>query len=193
MKRKNYTTFAAIHLGSEMLSMQITEYHNTERYKVVECCNRPSSVWVRQLFKNKIIPFPLVSEICEILIGFKRLMKEYGVEEYVMQATTAVREASNQVFLLDQIYNKTGLVVDVVDMPKEIYTKFVAIRNTLKAEKISTEREGMLMMDISSGGLGVTLVRDEKICYQAISTSVLSVLRKALSAIAVKACILTRR
>ena len=26
MKRKNYTTFAAIHLGSEMLSMQITEY-----------------------------------------------------------------------------------------------------------------------------------------------------------------------
>ena len=165
MKRKNYTTFAAIHLGSEMLSMQITEYHNTERYKVIECCNRRIRLG-EATFKNKIIPFPLVSEICEILIGFKRLMKEYGVEEYVMQATTAVREASNQVFLLDQIYNKTGLVVDVVDMPKEIYTKFVAIRNTLKAEKISTEREGMLMMDISSGGLGVTLVRDEKICYQ---------------------------
>ena len=164
MKRKNYTTFAAIHLGSEMLSMQITEYHNTERYKVIECCNRRIRLG-EATFKNKIIPFPLVSEICEILIGFKRLMKEYGVEEYVMQATTAVREASNQVFLLDQIYNKTGLVVDVVDMPKEIYTKFVAIRNTLKAEKISTEREGMLMMDIS-GGLGVTLVRDEKICYQ---------------------------
>ena len=154
MKRKNYTTFAAIHLGSEMLSMQITEYHNTERYKVIECCNRRIRLG-EATFKNKII-----------LIGFKRLMKEYGVEEYVMQATTAVREASNQVFLLDQIYNKTGLVVDVVDMPKEIYTKFVAIRNTLKAEKISTEREGMLMMDISSGGLGVTLVRDEKICYQ---------------------------
>ena len=165
MKGKNYTTFAAIHLGSEMLSMQITEYHNTERYKIIECCNRRIRLG-EATFKNKIIPFPLVSEICEILIGFKRLMKEYGVEEYVMQATTAVREASNQVFLLDQIYNKTGLVVDVVDMPREIYTKFVAIRNTLKAEKISTEREGMLMMDISSGGLGVTLVRDEKICYQ---------------------------
>ena len=92
MKRKNYTTFAAIHLGSEMLSMQITEYHNTERYKVVECCNRRIRLG-EATFKNKIIPFPLVSEICEILIGFKRLMKEYGVEEYVMQATTAVRPA----------------------------------------------------------------------------------------------------
>ena len=77
-----------------------------------------------------------------------------------------MREASNQIFLLDQIYSKTGLKVDVVDMPQEIYTKFVAIRNTLKSEKISSEREGMLMMDISSGGLGVTLVQDDQIRYQ---------------------------
>lgn len=165
MKRKNYTTFAAIHLGSEMISMQITEYRSTDIYKIIERCNRRIRLG-EATFKNKIIPFPLVSEICEILQGFKLLMEEYGVEEYVMQATTAVREASNQIFLLDQIYNKTGLVVDVVDMPKEIYTKFVAIRNTLKAAKISSERDGMLMMDISSGGLGVTLVRDDKICYQ---------------------------
>lgn len=165
MKRKNYTTFAAIHLGSEMISMQITEYRNTDKYKIIELCNRRIRLG-EATFKNKIIPFELVSEICEILTGFKRLMEEYGVEEYVMQATTAVREASNQIFLLDQIYNKTSLIVDVVDMPKEIYTKFVAIRHTLKVEKISTEREGMLLMDISSGGLGVTLVRDDKICYQ---------------------------
>ena len=54
MKRKNYTTFAAIHLGSEMLSMQITEYHNTERYKVIECCNRRIRLG-EATFKNKII------------------------------------------------------------------------------------------------------------------------------------------
>ena len=114
MKRKNYTTFAAIHLGSEMISMQITEYRNTDRYKVIERCNRRIRLG-EATFKNKIIPFKLVSEICEILQGFKLLMEEYGVEEYKMQATTAVREASNQIFLLDQIYNKTGLIVDVVD------------------------------------------------------------------------------
>lgn len=109
MKRKNYTTFAAIHLGSEMLSMQITEYHNTDRYKVIECCNRRIRLG-EATFKNKIIPFPLVSEICEILIGFKRLMKEYGVEEYVMQATTAVREASNQVFCWIRFITRRALL-----------------------------------------------------------------------------------
>ena len=165
MKRKTHTTFAAIHLGSEKISMQITEYRNLDKYKVIERVSRRIRLG-EATFKNKIIPFELVSEICEVLQGFKRLMVEYGVEEYKLQATTAVREASNQIFLLDQIYSKTGLKVDVVDMPQEIYTKFVAIRNTLKSEKISSEREGMLMMDISSGGLGVTLVQDDQIRYQ---------------------------
>lgn len=165
MKRKTHTTFAAIHLGSEKISMQIIEYRNIDKCKIIERVSRRIRLG-EATFKNKVIPFQLVSEICDILQGFKLLMEEYGVEEYKLQATTAVREASNQVFLLDQIYSKTGLVVDVVDMPQEIYTKFVAIRNTLKSYKISSEREGMLMMDISSGGLGITLVQDEQIRYQ---------------------------
>ena len=165
MKRKTHTTFAAIHLGSEKISMQITEYRNLDKCKIIERVSRRIRLG-EATFKNKIIPFELVSEICEILQGFKRLMVEYGVEEYKLQATTAVREASNQIFLLDQIYSKTGLEVEVVDMPKEIYTKFVAIRQTLKNAKISSERNGMLMMDISSGGLGITLVQDEQIRYQ---------------------------
>ncbi len=165
MKRKSYTTFAAIHLGSEMISMQIAEYRGTDRYKIVELCNRRIRLG-EETFKNKVIPFSLVNEICDILQGFKLLMEEYGVEEYKIQATTAVREARNQIFLLDQIYSKTGLVVDVVDMPREIYTKYVAIRNTLREHKITSEREGMLMMDISSGGLGITFIQDEEIKYQ---------------------------
>lgn len=165
MKRKLHTTFAAVHLGSEMISMQIVEYRSVDRYRVVETCNRRIRLG-EATFKNKTVPFHLVEEICDILQGFKQLMEEYGVEEYILQATTAVREAKNQVFLLDQIYSRTGLVVEVVDMPKEIYTKFVTIRNTLKLNKISSNSPGMLMMDISSGGLGITMVRDEQIVYQ---------------------------
>jgi exopolyphosphatase/guanosine-5'-triphosphate,3'-diphosphate pyrophosphatase len=94
-------------------------------------------------------------------------MYSYGVEEYVIKATTAVREARNRLFLLDQIQIKTGLKVDVIDMPQEIYTKYVAIRNTLQEQEPKAAQEGMLLMDISSGGLGITFVQDEKIKYQA--------------------------
>lgn len=145
--------------------MQIVEYRNMNRVKIIEQCNHRVKLG-EETFKNKIIPFSMVSEICELLQGYKRLMTEYGVEEYSVQATTAVREALNQVFLLDQIYIKTGLKVKVVDMPQEIYTKYTAIRQTLRGEGITGKECGMLLMDISSGGLGITFVDDEKIKYQ---------------------------
>ena len=82
-----------------------------------------------------------------------------------MQATTAVREALNRVFLLDQIYIRTGLKVTVIDLPEEIYTKYASIRRTMKLDGLTGVDESMLMMDISSGGLGITFVKDNIIRY----------------------------
>ena len=165
MKRKSYTTFAAIHLGSEILKMNIVEYRSLDKLKVVERLSRRIRLG-EATFKNKIIPFALVNEICEILEGFKRSMLEYGVEEYSLQATTAVREATNQVFLIDQIFNRTGLKVEVIDLPQEVFTKYCAVRYTLRQNKVVDPRDSLLMMDITSGGLGITLVEDDKISYQ---------------------------
>lgn len=165
MRKKTHTTYAAIHLGSEMTSMRIIEYSSVSKYKIIDSCNRKIRLG-EETFKNKVIPFSMVNEICEVLQGFKRLMEEYGVEEYDLQATTAVREASNQLFLLDQIYSRTGLKIDIVDMPQEIHTKFVTTRNTLKNASVLSPKDTALMLDISSGGLGVTLVQDDLIKYQ---------------------------
>jgi exopolyphosphatase/guanosine-5'-triphosphate,3'-diphosphate pyrophosphatase len=165
LKRKTYTVFAAVHLGSEAISMVIVEYRSLTNYKILEQCQHLIRLG-EETFKNNLIPFSLVNEICEVLQGYKELMLSYGVEEYAIKATTAVREARNQLFLLDQIKIKTGFTVDVVDMPQEIYTKFVSIRNTLKEQEPKAAQEGMLLMDISSGGLGITFVQDEKIKYQ---------------------------
>ncbi len=165
MRKKQYKIFAAIHLGSEMISMQIVQYRNLNNIKILEECNRRVRLG-EETFKNKIIPFSMVNEICELLVGFKRLMTEYEVEEYSMQATTAVREALNRVFLIDQIYIRTGLKVTVIDLPEEIYTKYESIRRTMKLDGLTGVDESMLMMDISSGGLGITFVKDNVIRYQ---------------------------
>ena len=165
MRKKQYKIFAAIHLGSEMISMQIVQYRNLNNIKILEECNRRVRLG-EETFKNKIIPFSMVNEICELLVGFKRLMTEYEVEEYSMQATTAVREALNRVFLIDQIYIRTGLKVTVIDLPEEIYTKYQSIRRTMKLDGLTGVDESMLMMDISSGGLGITFVKDNVIRYQ---------------------------
>ena len=164
MKRNKLRTLAAIHIGSEFVSLQIVEYHDLEKIKILEQASHRVKLG-EETFKNKRIPFSMVSEICELLKGYKRLMEEYGAEEYTIQATTAVREAQNQIYFLDQIYTKTGLKVDVVDMPREIYTKYAAIQRSLNKEGIGAGC-GVLLVDISSGGLGITYVRDGRIKYQ---------------------------
>ena len=164
MKRNKIRTLAAIHIGSELVSLQIVEYRDLENIKILEQASHRVKLG-EETFKNKRIPFSMVSEICELLKGYKRLMEEFGVEEYTIQATTAVREAQNQIYFLDQIHTKTGLKVDVVDMPREIYTKYAAIQRSLNKEGIGAGC-GVLLVDISSGGLGITYVRDGKIKYQ---------------------------
>ena len=145
MKRKTYTTLAAIHLGSEMLRLRIVEYRSLSRIKVIEQCEYPIRLG-EEAFKNKSIPFSMVEEICQVLQGFKELMKGYGTEVYTAQATTAVREAGNKVFMLDQIKLRTGLDVTVAEMPMEIYTKYVAIRKTVRDQHISSDKGLMLRM-----------------------------------------------
>ena len=72
MKRKTYTTLAAIHLGSEMLRLRIVEYRSLSRIKVIEQCEYPIRLG-EEAFKNKSIPFSMVEEICQVLQGFKEL------------------------------------------------------------------------------------------------------------------------
>jgi len=165
VKKKKQGTFAAIHVGSEMISLQIIEYSDLDNIRTVEEANQRVKLG-EETFKNKRISFSLVTEICETLKGYKRLMDEYGVEEYSVQATTAVREAENQAYFLDQILVKTGLHIDVVEMPREIYTKYISILRTLDNAKEFVSGSGVLFVDISSGGLGITYMKDNAIKYQ---------------------------
>ena len=91
----------------------------------------------------------------EILQGYRQLMRDFGVTDYILQATTAVREAQNQQFFLDQVQIKTGFQIEVVNMSQEIYTKLASLVRTIGVEdEQSLPRDGILLADISSGGLG---------------------------------------
>ena len=50
-------------------------------------------------------------------------MKDYGIKDYVLEATTAVREARNLNVLLDQVLVKTGFVMDVINLPRKSFER----------------------------------------------------------------------
>jgi exopolyphosphatase/guanosine-5'-triphosphate,3'-diphosphate pyrophosphatase len=164
-KNTSFTIFAAIHLGSEQVSVQIVEYKDIDEFKIIDQASRQVALG-EEAFKTGRISFAAVNEICELLKGYRRMFAEYGVRDYRLIATTAVREAENRNYILDQIKVKTGLVVEIVDMPQEIFYKYVSIFKSIQDHGLADHQEGILFVDISSGGLGITIYKAGAIRYQ---------------------------
>lgn len=165
MAKQTPDLFAAVHVGSEHISLRIVEYLGLNNIKVLEQANRQVTLG-EETFKTGRISFEAVSELCELLKGYRRLLAEFGVRDYRLVATTAIREAENQHYIIDQIKIKTGFNVEVVDMPQEIFYKYAALFKRVEAYGLTNEKEGILFVDISSGGLGITLYTDGEIKYQ---------------------------
>ncbi|EGO63966.1 HD domain-containing protein [Acetonema longum] len=160
---KNY--FAAIHVGSEQVTIQLVEYQSLQDLKLIDRATYTVALG-EETFKTGTISFAAVREICELLKGYRRMMNEYGVKDYRLLATTALREATNQQYIIDQIRIKTGFDVEVVDMPQEIFYKYIALFRAMDRNGLTQTREALLFVDISSGGLGITLYKDHKLKYQ---------------------------
>lgn len=157
--------FGVMHIGSEQVSLQIVEYNTLQDMKVVERASTQVSLG-EETFKTGKISFAAVRELCDLIKGYRRILSEYGVKDCRLLATTAIREAANQQYIIDQIKVKTGLTVEVVDMPQEIFHKYIALFRCIEAEGLAAEEDGILFVDISSGGLAFTLYQDGALQYQ---------------------------
>lgn len=157
--------FGVMHIGSEQVSLQIVEYTSLNDMKIVERASSQVTLG-EETFKTGKISFAAVRELCELLKGYRRILHEYGVKEYRLLATTAVREAENQQYIIDQVKLKTGLTLEVVDMLQEIFHKYIALFRCVEAQGLAAEEEGILFVDISSGGLSFTLYEAGTLQYQ---------------------------
>ncbi|MBP2651496.1 MAG: guanosine pentaphosphate phosphohydrolase [Firmicutes bacterium] len=165
MKKCLPKRFAVMHIGSEQVSLQVVEYVSLAEMKVVERASSQVALG-EETFKNGRIGFGTVREICDLLKGYRRIINEYGVKDYRLLATTAIREAENQEYIVDQIKVKTGFTVEVVDVIQEIFHKYVAMFKAVDSQGLAGGEEGILFVDISSGGLGITLYEAGGLKYQ---------------------------
>ena len=99
----NQTTKAAvIYLGSSALYMNIAEKETNKSFRVLEELEYPLNLG-HDTFVGEKIQFEKVDEMCKTLINFKKLLNYYRVDKIKVIATTAIREAKNRDYILDQI------------------------------------------------------------------------------------------
>lgn len=98
------------------------------------------------------IPQEKVQALIDALQEFQRETKRHGVHAARIVATSAMREATNSAAVLEQVYEATGLTIEIIEGVEEARLVQVAI-----AHELSLEGSISLLVDIGGGSVEVTL------------------------------------
>lgn len=141
-----------INIGTENISFDIAQ-NDQDDIDMIESLDYPLFLG-RDTFTTGRISFEKVDLLSQKLLGFKRVAEEYGANKLKIVGTTALREAENLDFILDQIETKTNLTIDVLDDYEEkshIYMEL--IRNFEKYKKY--KKNDVLFVYIGTGSMGL--------------------------------------
>lgn len=149
------TVMSAIDIGSYSLKMMIVEVDETGQARIIERLSKPASLG-KDTFSAGKVSYETVEEACDIVTGFQHLMQEYQSKHYRAVATSAIREAQNRDYLVDQIKLKTGLKVEVLTNTQERYLTYKAIRENLPDHQ-AIRNDGVMVVEVGSGSIEMTL------------------------------------
>ncbi|MGE5416923.1 MAG: HD domain-containing protein [Acidobacteriota bacterium] len=155
MDKKYADTIAAIDIGSSYIRLIIAEMKMDGSLNLLEDLNVPTEIG-RDTFGSGRINVESIHDTCEALTGFVRVMREYGVNRCRTLATTGIREAENQEYVLEQIRLRTGLSVRVINNAEERFLTYKALRESIP-EAVSMRQEGIVVLNIGMGGVEVSV------------------------------------
>lgn len=158
-----YKIFAAIDLGSTAITMKIVQITKKEGFSVLETLKYGISIG-SQTYKVGKISYDVVDEICLCLKQCVEKMKEYGAEDYICYATTAVREASNSEYIIDQINIRCNLKVSIISNEEESFLAYKAFAfNCADFDDIISD--SAVFVDVSSGNTRVSYYKNSALFF----------------------------
>lgn len=150
--------FAAIEVGSFELEMGIYEISQKQGIKRIDHIRHTLALG-RDTYATGRISYASVEEMCRVLKDFKRIMEEYQTESFRAYGSTALREAKNNLQVLDQIKVKTGLDVHIISNSEQRFIGYMAIGS--KGERFENYiKKSTAIADIGYGSMQLTLYDD---------------------------------
>ncbi len=158
MKIKKY---AAIDIGSNAIRLLINNIITIKgeepQFKKSSLVRVPIRLGADTFVKGKISSENR-KRMIDALNAFKLLMKIHKVEKYRACATSAMREASNGIETIKEIYKETGVQIDLIDGKTE-----AAIIFSTDLREFIKENASYLYVDVGGGSTEFTVFSNGKI------------------------------
>lgn len=146
--------FAAVDIGSNAVRLLFCEVYPTETFpqlKKISLVRLPIRLG-EDVFTNGAISPTNAKKLLKTLIAFKHLTEVYGVLDFEICATSAMREATNGKEIAAHIKHETDLGIHIIEGNMEADIIF----ETHVAEKID-QNGTYLYMDVGGGSTELTL------------------------------------
>ena len=150
-------TFAAIYIGTYDVSLKIFELNGRKKLHEVDYIRSRQDLGWDALGIGSI-GYEQVETLCETLAQFKQIMQGYKVDDYEVYAAAALRDAENELFVLDQIYLRTGFRVKVVSNSEH---RFISYKSVVGQEKFEEMiKTSAAVIDVGGASLQITIFRE---------------------------------
>ncbi len=158
-----YKIFAAIELGATRIAMQIAEVSKSKIISVIDDIKYELPIG-KETYTIGKISYENVDKICSCLEKFTYIMKEYSIDDYTCYATTAIREAVNSEYIIEQINIRTGLKVSILSNEEErfLHNKAIALKTGYFDDIIA---KSAVLVDVSSGSVQISYYRDSELKF----------------------------
>lgn len=144
---------AVAYIGSRVLQFRITE-DGKENIRELEFMESPSDLG-HQTFSTGRIRYESVETLCERINDFKILAMDYDITDINLFATTALRDAINRYYILDQIKIRTGLDVEIIEDAEEKRMFYDRIIQHVESHDALKNKNAVISY-IGTGSIGAT-------------------------------------
>ena len=138
---------AAIDAGSNAIRLLIARATSPDDIRVLKaerCAVRLGhNVFVRGSFDRQTM-----RRAVKVFAHFRALLERYHVSSYRAVATSAAREARNRRLLVDRIFAKTGIALEVIDGQEEARLEVLAVLSAM-----APRAAPRLVLDLGGGSL----------------------------------------
>ena len=147
--------FAVVDIGSNAIRFQVssvTEYQGEFVFKKIEYVRFPLRLG-HDVFNNNMVGAESEAKFLKLMHAYKLLLELYEVEDYMICATSAMREARNADKIVRKVYDTLGLKIEVIEGEKEAEIISQAIVNHL-------DDRNFLHIDVGGGSTELNLYVD---------------------------------
>lgn len=155
-------TFAAIDVGSYALEMKIFEMSMKNGIKLIDTVRHQIDLGTDAYVTGKISKAK-IDELCRVLREFKDIADSVKTDDYLVNCTSAIREASNAAVILDRIRQRSGLEVGILSNSEQrfLHYKAVAYRDSVCFEDMIQKPTAIL--DIGGSSIQISLFENGRL------------------------------